>query len=526
MVVKYLGRDCELSTTGVDADGQALASWNVASRILEQIGPVFRAHGAEVWSREIASKGGCYPSSSSMDCLRNWTSNGQCYYSDMGHVEVCTAPTSDPRHFASQCIFTLCIAEQARKYAEAQTGEDAQYSLSAANADAYDPSISWGTHLNISVSTPLWEDLCLSHRHPAVLGFVASALAAAVPFFGAGYLLPMRDGSMIYSLSGRAHHLSQLKTLSTTEAFCRGLLNTRREPWGADQDRLHLIGFDYSILSAAMLGSLVQSILAAAEEGYCRLNIYDPVRALRTWSWGLDTGTCRLAATAATVDGRKLTLPAYVGELASTLLKMCEDGLITHESAPDAPFFLSQIIALARYAEEGSFIRCAQQLDWAAKLMWLLSAGHAWGSAAARIADHDFANTDPEQGILWRLWEEGLVDPLVTMQNAWACLADGPVETCAWARGRIIRKFSKHISNVNWDYVELYRNRNRWWPRLRIDMPRIDSLNQETFGPIIQSAQSVAELGVLVDANTPRSAQDSDPVMDLSGQLAVPGDGA
>ena len=84
MVVKYLGRDCELSTTGIGADDQAIASWNVVRAILAQIGPAFRAQGAEVWSGDASRKGSCYASSSSMDCLRNWASNGQCYYCDMG----------------------------------------------------------------------------------------------------------------------------------------------------------------------------------------------------------------------------------------------------------------------------------------------------------------------------------------------------------------------------------------------------------------------------------------------------------
>jgi hypothetical protein len=248
------------------------------------------------------------------------------------------------------------------------------------------------------------------------------------------------------------------------------------------------------------------------------------VRALRTWSWGLDTGTGRMTAEAAMVDGRKLTLPAYVGELAATLLKTCEGGLITRHTAPDAENLLSHIIELTRYAEEGSVSRCARHLDWAAKLMCLLSAGHEWGSPSARLADHDFANTDPERGVLWRLWEQGLVDPLTTIDEARACLTDGPVQTRAWARGQIIQKFADQISDVNWDHVELYRNRDRWWPRLRVDMPRLDSLNRETFGPIIGRAQDVSQLAVLLQQKVAGAAHDSDPVMNVSRQLVVPGD--
>ena len=524
MVIKYLGRDCELSTTGIGADGQPITSWNVIRAVLEQIDPVFHAYRAKVWSEDISRRGNRYASSFSMDCLRNWASNGQCYYSDMGHVEVCAARTIHPRHFAAQCISTRLVAEEARKLAQSQAGEDLQYSLSAPTADVLDPAVSWGTHLNVSVSNWLWEDLCLHHNHPAILGFVASAIAAAIPFFGAGYLLPMKDGSTTYSLSGRAHHISQMKTLSTTEAWRRGLLNTRRAPWCKDQDRLHLIGFDYSIVSAAMLCTFVQCVLAAAEEGYCRSNVYDPVRAMRTWSWGLDLGTGRMATKATMVDGRKLTLPAYVAELTATLLEMCQSGLITEEVAPDAAELLPKIMELTRYAEEGSINRCAKHLDWAAKLMCLLSGGHEWGSASARLVDHDFANTDPERGTLWRLWNEGLIDPLVSMDDARACLAEGPAETRAWARGQIIRKFAESISSVNWDHVELYRNTDRWWPRLRVEMPHLDSLNRQSFEPIIQRARDVTQLEELLQQNIQGTAQQSDPMGDVAHQLALPAD--
>jgi pup-ligase protein len=526
MVVKYMGRDCELSTTGLGLDGQAVTNWNVVRDILAQIGPALRARGAVVWCGDVSRGGTGYGSFYSTDCLRNWASNGQCYYSDMGHVEVCTAPTARPKHFAAQCISTLLVAEEARKRAQSEANEDLTLALSASNADVFDPAVSWGTHLNASITNRLWEDLCLYHNRPAVLGFVASAIAAAIPFFGVGYLLPMKDGSTVYSLSGRTHHISSIKTLSTTEEWHRGLLNSRREPWGEDQDRLHLIGFDYSIISAALLCSFLQCVLTAAEEGYCGLNIYDPVRALRTWSWGLDTTTGRMAAKAATVDGRKLSLSTYMGQLTAALLDMCESGLISDEVAPDAVELLPMIAELTRYAEEGSVNRCAKHLDWAAKLMCLLGGSCQWGSAAARLADHDFANTDPERGVLWQLWDEGLVDPLVTKDDALMCLKDGPVETRAWARGQLIRRFSESISSVNWDHVELHRTTNRWGPRLRVEMPHLDSLNRQIFEPIIRRARDVLHLEELLKHNTQGAAHEVDPIVDVSHQLALPSDPA
>ncbi len=36
---KYGGRDCELSTTGVDARGNSLDPWKVTCRVLDELGP-------------------------------------------------------------------------------------------------------------------------------------------------------------------------------------------------------------------------------------------------------------------------------------------------------------------------------------------------------------------------------------------------------------------------------------------------------------------------------------------------------
>jgi hypothetical protein len=85
-----------------------------------------------------------------------------------------------------------------------------------------------------------------------------------------------------------------LHTYSTTEAFERGILNTRREPHGEGHARMHLIGFDFALAGAPLLASFVQCIFAAAEEGFCALGLYDPVRALRVWSWSLETEKQRI----------------------------------------------------------------------------------------------------------------------------------------------------------------------------------------------------------------------------------------
>lgn len=508
---KFIARDCELSTTGVDEDGDAIDQWKVTSLILAQIPKVFQARDGQVWTHD--SRVSPY----SMDCRRNWASSGQCYYSDMSHVEVCTAETTRPRTFAAQCWSTLLAAEEARKLAQQDAEQDIRLSLSASNADVADPAISWGTHLNVSVGEELWDDLFVDHRHPATLGHVASGMAGAIAFFGAGYLLPLRDGT-IFSLSARAHHISRVHTQSTTDAFRRGLLNTRREAHGEKQDRLHLIGFDYSLVAAPLLCTFVQCLLAAAEEGYCSMVLYDPVRAVRNWSWNLDLKSGQLPAEAALIDGRCLTLPRFMRELTERLLDLCEGGLITPQAAPEALELLPRIIELTHYAEEGAVQKCAMHLDWAAKLLCLLGGGQSFDDAAARLADHDFSNTNPRRGTIWRLWDEGLIDPLIQKAQAEGCLKSPPAESRAWGRGHLIRRFANQITNVDWDRVDLRRGGERWSPRLRIELPQLDSLCRAQFEPVIRRARDAEHLeGLLEDGQ----CDDADPLDDITERLAT-----
>ena len=528
-LAKFIGRDSELSTTGVDASGEPLDSSEVTQKVLEQIGPVIEERGGVVWSRGASGNhygGGRYwLSPYSVDSMRQWTSAGQCYYADLCHVEAVTAACLSPHKFAAQSLSTLLVAESARRHAEFDAEPGTRYSLSASNADVLDASISWGTHVNVTVESYLWDDLFVDLRHPAILGFVASALSAAIPFFGAGYLLPMKDGRVIYSLSARAHHLTKLKTLSTTDAFRRGILNTRREPHGEDHDRLHLIGFDNAVLSDALLCSFLQCVLAAAEEGFCGFNLFDPVQALRAWSWNLDLTSGKLPATAALIDGRQLTLPAYLRELVTQLLDLCEGGLITDEIAPNAKDLLPRIIELTHYADEGNVIECARHLTWSAKFMYLKNLCRddeiTFGDATTRLADHDFLNTDPEIGTFWHLLDNELIDPLVTLDEAEACIVQGPAESRAWGRGRIIQQFFDDVTDVNWGYVELQKDGTLWSPRLKIEMPLLDSLNRSAFEPLIEKADSVIQLERLLKSALDSADQDSDSMLDSTPEPAL-----
>lgn len=524
-VPKYMARDAELLTAGWYADGQRVEQWDVARCLLSHVAAAFEPLGLPVWQAMPGRKGlwGTYASAASSDCLRTWTPNGQCYYSDMAHWEGCTAEALSPRTYAAQCISALLVAEAARQSAATEF-DDVRFYLSAHNADGCDPAVSWGTHVNVAVSDDLWSDLVDAPRRPAVLGFVASALAAMIPWFGCGYLLPLKNGTSVFSLSARAHHLGRLISLRTTEAFQRGILNSRQEPHGVGQQRLHLIGFDYSLISAALQCSLLQCVLAAAEEGYCGLNLYDPVRALRSWSWGLDLSRGRLDGRARLVDGRELTLPEYVAELTTAMLEWVAEGRIGAAEAPEAAELLPEVLELTRYAREGSVDRLAQRLDWAAKLLTMLQVCRQedvpLGAPVTTVIDQDFASTDPQRGLFWKSWEAGLIDPLVSLEDARACLLNGPAESRAWMRGQLIQRFASLITSVNWDALEFQRERCFWDARLKIELPQLDSLNRDQAARLLQESPTLAELEQTLSERHP-NVRFTDPLLDIADQLAT-----
>ena len=121
-IPKFMGRDCELSTSGVDARGRALQPWDVTRAVLDHIDAAFQPYGTRTWSRPRGwgdalgpAAWGAHASAYSSDCLRHWTPAGGCAYSDMAHLEVCTPATLHPRSYAAHCFAALWVVDAARQ---------------------------------------------------------------------------------------------------------------------------------------------------------------------------------------------------------------------------------------------------------------------------------------------------------------------------------------------------------------------------------------------------------------------------
>jgi hypothetical protein len=150
--------------------------------------------------------------------------------------------------------------------------------------------------------------------------------------------------------------------------------------------------------------------------------------------------------------------------------------------------------------------------------------GAQMGDPVTRLIDQDFTNTDTQRGYFWRLWEQDLVDPLVDMSAARALLVEGPAESRAWGRGQLIRHFADDITDIDWGYIELRRSSGRWRPRLRIGMPRLESLNRNELEPIVAVARTVEQLEALLADHPSSAVSQRDPVMEINTQLIVAGE--
>ena len=229
----------------------------------------------------------------------------------------------------------------------------------------------------------------------------------------------------------------------------------------------------------------------------------------------------KLTGKARLVDGRRVTLPGYVAELVTSLLGMVHAGLIPETVAPRAAELLPRVLGLCDALDQGDLMGCAVHLDWAAKLLVLMDRaereGLSLGDDRLRLADHDYANSDPSVGPFWALWEAGQIDPLVSRQEVDACLVAGPTESRDWSRGQLIEAFHDHVTDVDWSFVELRRGEGRWDQRLRVNFPEPGRLAKRVMEPLLVDCDSPEELHRRL---SDEEASLRDPLLDLDGELA------
>jgi proteasome accessory factor A len=414
----------------------------------------------------------------------------------MSHIEVCPPETRSARDHAAavHAMYRIVGLCRRRSQRTLPAGEDLFVNIHNSDGTL---STSWGAHQNVTISRKLWDAL-FNDRKPHLKALLASFVAATVPVFGQGMILPLRSGCR-YVTSARAHHLGSLVTLSTTEPFNRGLLNSRDESHArADQARLHLIAFDANLQPATIVlrSGLIQLVVAALESGWfdAALLLDDPVAAVQAWSWGFDpqAGVLR-SSTAYRPGGAPIGLFEWHRRLLDGLRSLVDSGQIPDSVVPEGSWILDRWEETLDDLVRADLDRLARRLDWALKWTILaepLAVSGRLDDPQVRLLDLYYGHVDNRLGLFWPFWHQGLVDRLIDPAAIRGFLRAGDGQTRSGLRGELVRRLRSWIVDLDWSVITVSRDGSgSWWQasrRNRIALPdptepsgpRIDALRR------------------------------------------------
>jgi len=310
---------------------------------------------------------------------------------------------------------------------------------------------SYGTHENYLVDRAVPFDRLVEALTPF--------LVTRQVFAGAGRVGIGPTGEVPgFQISQRADYIEAEVGLETT--LRRPIVNTRDEPH-ADRTRwrrLHLILGDATLLEVATflrLGttSLVLWLVEQAQERPGLLDfvpglaLADPVGAVREVSRDLS-----LSARLETVHGGTVT--------ALDVQRAYLTAVRTAVGRPDDA--TAEVLArwesvLDRLARDPA--SCAREVEWVAK--WrLLEAMRTrdrigWDHPRLAAMDIQWSDVRPERGLYHRLVAAGAVERLVTDEDVARAEHDPPVDTRAYFRGTVVRRFPGQVRAASWDSVVL-----------------------------------------------------------------------
>ncbi len=309
---------------------------------------------------------------------------------------------------------------------------------------------SYGTHENYLTlrSTPFGS---------IVSGLIPFLVTRQV-FAGAGRVGIGQAGQHAgFQVSARADFMEAEVGLETTSK--RPIVNTRDEPHAdpARHRRLHIILGDANcaeLPTFLKLGttSLVLAMIEADVLDVERLRLADPLRAIRDISH--DPGLTALVETA---DGRHVTALQIQLDYLDLARKFVDDRY-----GSDVDPETEQVLAhWSEILDDLSIdpMRCADRLDWVAKLSLLESYrerdGLGWSHAKLALVDLQYSDVRPTRGLYHRLVKLGRMRRLLDDAEIAAAERTPPADTRAWFRGECVRRYGRAVAAASWDSVVL-----------------------------------------------------------------------
>ena len=413
--------------------------------------------------------------------------NGARLYVDHAHPEYSAPEVTNARDAVIWDKAGERVMEEAAMRAATVPGQP-RLQLYKNNVDG--KGASYGTHENYLMqrSTPF----------TAVIAGLTPFFASRQVVVGSGRVGVGASGEEAgFQLSQRSDYIEVEVGLETT--LKRGIINTRDEPH-ADADkyrRLHVIIGDATLAEYSTFLKLGTTalVLSMIEDGvrFDDLRLLEPVRSVHRISHDPT-----LRVTVDLSDGRRMTaldLQRIYLERAWEHEERTADGEIDPVTREVLDVWQEVLDDLATDP-----MRCADRLDWVAKLKLLESYRDRdqlpWDSPKLNLIDLQYADVRQAKGLYNRLVTRGSIKRLVTEEQVRAAVTAPPEDTRAYFRGRCLERYPAEVAAASWDSVIFDLGRESL-----VRIPTLEPL-RGTRGHVGELIDNSADASALVEALT------------------------
>ncbi|GAA1121071.1 depupylase/deamidase Dop [Citricoccus alkalitolerans] len=374
--------------------------------------------------------------------------NGARLYVDHAHPEYSSPETTNPLDAMVWDQAGDLVVLAASQRIAAAPGEP-QVLLYKNNTD--NKSVSYGAHENYLVSRGLDFDELAQRLVPF---FTARQVICGAGRVGLG----VTGAGPGFQISQRADFFEEQVGLETTVR--RPIVNTRDEPH-ADADRyrrLHVIIGDANLSQYAtwLRCGMTALVLSMIELGTAPdVELMDPVAALQRISHDPTlqaTVTLVRPLEGAGPSGRR---EATGLEILRVYLEAAERHVHHFGMGDEATLDVLNAWRESIETLGTDPAAMADRLDWVAKYQ-LLSGyrqrhGLDWGDPRLGMMDLQYADLRPDKGLYQAMLRRGSIRRLVPDERIRDAVGSPPRDTRAWARGRTVDVFGRHVVGASWD---------------------------------------------------------------------------
>ena len=365
--------------------------------------------------------------------------NGGRFYVDHAHPEYASPEVSNPWDAALWDTAGDRIIAQAAAHASSLTGE----LIVAYKNNSDGKGASYGTHENYQVKRDTDFNKFVDFLTPF---FVTRSI-----FAGSGRVGIGQEGrSLGFQISSRADFFEAQVGLETTVR--RPIINTRDEPH-ADATlfrRLHVIVGDANMSqeSTYLKMGVTALVLSMIEADYLtdKLSLVDPVSAMHQVSHDLD-----LAVPLKLQDGRNLSAVQIQRVYLAAAQRFTAEFKISDAMTIDVLERWSEILEQL----ESDKMVLASRIDWIAKLSilqgYLQRDNRGWIDPRLSTVDLQYADLRSDKGLALMLQTRGHQRCLFTETQIAAAVANPPIDTRAYFRGKCVSDFGSSIHAASWD---------------------------------------------------------------------------